>query len=65
MMTKIQTPETQAATSPSAAVAMLIEGNERFLSGEAINRDYQEQVMQTAGEQPATIQHFRLGKTNK
>jgi len=42
------TREAQAAITPTKALAMLKQGNERFVSGKAIERDYLAQVKQTA-----------------
>ena len=50
-MSITQTPETQAATSPAQAVETLRAGNDRFLSGSSVVRDYQSQVAQTSGGQ--------------
>lgn len=47
------TKNDQAAITPSNAIAKLKEGNERFVSGQALNRDYMLQVSQTAtGQYP-------------
>lgn len=45
------TKNDQAAITPSNAIAKLKEGNERFVSGQALNRDYMLQVSQTAAGQ--------------
>ncbi len=45
------TAETQAALSPMDVVQALKDGNQRFLSGEPISRDFLGQVRQTAGGQ--------------
>ena len=42
------TREAQAAITPTKALAMLKQGNERFISGKAIERDYLAQVKQTS-----------------
>lgn len=46
-----QTAKTQAAMTPDAALAALKSGNERFVAGEALERDYSLQVAQTASGQ--------------
>jgi carbonic anhydrase len=46
-----QTAESQAALTPMAALELLKEGNERFVSGQMLDRDYMAQVAQTAGGQ--------------
>ncbi len=48
---KALTKEKQAAITPAKALAMLKEGNERFLAGDMMNRDLIKQVKQTAGGQ--------------
>ena len=45
------TAETQAALSPAEVVQLLKDGNERFLAGEAVERNFMEQVRLTAGGQ--------------
>ena len=52
-----QTKETQAALNPAAAIALLKEGNERFVANKKADRDLLEQVKQTtSGQYPfATI----------
>ncbi len=52
-----QTKETQAALTPDAAISLLKEGNDRFVSSKMIERDFIKQVEQTAtGQYPfATI----------
>lgn len=52
-----QTKETQAALNPQSALALLKEGNARFVEKKMENRDFLEQVRQTAsGQYPfATI----------
>jgi carbonic anhydrase len=48
-----QTAESQARIKPSEAVQMLKEGNERFVSGDMIERDLMQQVQQTStGQYP-------------
>ena len=48
-----QTAATQAALSPEQALEMLREGNQRFVDGEMLERDYAEQVEATAtGQYP-------------
>lgn len=42
------TREAQAAITPGKALAMLKQGNERFVGGNITNRDYAAQVKQTA-----------------
>ena len=42
------TRETQAAITPDKALEMLKQGNERFVSGKAVERDYLAQVQQTS-----------------
>ena len=42
------TREAQAAITPAKALEMLKEGNERFVSGKAVERDYLAQVKQTS-----------------
>lgn len=42
------TREAQAAITPAKALEMLKQGNERFVSGKAIERDYLAQVKQTS-----------------
>ena len=50
-MSTTQTPESQSATTSSQAIEMLKQGNVRFTSGSITSRDYQSQVLQTAGGQ--------------
>ncbi len=54
---KAHTKETQAAISPDGAIALLKEGNQRFVANKKANRDLLEQVGDTAsGQYPfATI----------
>ncbi|MGD8347499.1 MAG: carbonic anhydrase family protein [Lysobacterales bacterium] len=47
----VQTADSQSALTPSDALNLLKEGNERFLSGEMINRDLPAQVAATASGQ--------------
>jgi carbonic anhydrase len=51
MMAPTQTAETQAALTPMEALEMLKEGNERFVNGEMMERDYTQQVAITGGGQ--------------
>ena len=52
-LTQALTAETQAALSPMDVLAALKEGNNRFLSGTAVERNFNEQVAQTAtGQYP-------------
>jgi carbonic anhydrase len=52
-MAVTQTAATQAELSPQQALEMLMEGNQRFVSGDMIERDYNAQVAQTAmGQYP-------------
>ena len=45
------TAETQAALTPMEVIQLLKDGNQRFVDGEAVERNYMEQVAQTAGGQ--------------
>ena len=45
------TAETQAALTPMQVIQRLKDGNERFLAGQAVERDFMNQVQQTAGGQ--------------
>ena len=45
------TAETQAALTPMEVIQLLKDGNQRFLNDEAVERNYMEQVAQTAGGQ--------------
>jgi carbonic anhydrase len=48
-----QTKATQAAATPDAVIAALKAGNERFVSGNMVNRDLHAQIKQTAkGQYP-------------
>lgn len=49
--TSTQTQASQAALTPTSALQLLEDGNARFLEGEALERDYLEQVKATAGGQ--------------
>ena len=52
-LTKTLTAETQAALSPTDVIQLLKDGNERFLNGEALERNFMEQVANTAeGQYP-------------
>ena len=46
-----QTKESQAMMTPAQALQMLKDGNERFVSGEFINRDARAQIKATSGGQ--------------
>jgi carbonic anhydrase len=46
-----QTKETLAKITPQSALQMLKDGNERFMSGKNINRDYMSQVKATSKNQ--------------
>lgn len=52
-----QTAATQATITPSIALQMLADGNERFVNGEALSRNLHEQVKETStGQYPfATV----------
>jgi len=56
---RAHTKETQANITPSIALQMLKEGNQRFVNNKAVNRDLLEQVNDTSsGQYPfATILH--------
>ncbi len=55
-MAVTQTAETQAALTPMEALEMLKEGNERFLDGERLDRDYTAQVALTGtGQYPYAV----------
>ena len=47
----VQTAETQAEITPQRALELLQDGNERFVNGEMMNRDYMQQVEATSGGQ--------------
>jgi len=52
----VQTAASQAALSPDAALALLKAGNQRFLDGDMVERDLEEQVRATAaGQYPHSI----------
>lgn len=46
-----QTKESQAAMTPQTALQMLKDGNQRFVSGEFVNRDARAQIKATSGGQ--------------
>jgi carbonic anhydrase len=46
-----QTSESQAKITPETAVKMLKEGNDRFMNGKLLKRNFHEQVRQTSGGQ--------------
>jgi carbonic anhydrase len=48
---EVFTPARQQATSPDAALRMLVEGNERFVAGTTIHCDLRAQVKETKGGQ--------------
>lgn len=50
-LTMALTAETQAALTPMDVIRLLKEGNERFVNNEAVERNFMEQVRQTAGGQ--------------
>ncbi len=50
-LTVALTAETQAALTPDEVLQLLKDGNARFLAGEALERNFLEQVQQTAGGQ--------------
>ena len=49
--TQVQTAGSQAATSPAAALKLLVAGNERFAGGKSLHRDLPAQVKLTASGQ--------------
>jgi len=52
----VQTAETQAAITPDRALELLKAGNERFVNGSMMQRDYMNQVEQTAtGQYPFAV----------
>lgn len=52
-LTKALTAETQAALTPMEVIQLLKDGNQRFLNGEALERNFLDQVQQTAeGQYP-------------
>ena len=46
----VQTRETQAATTPARALQKLKDGNDRFVRGDLLDRDYRKQVLATGDE---------------
>ncbi len=55
-ITTVQTKETQAAMTPDAALALLKDGNRRFVDGAMLVRDYKAQVAGTAsGQYPFAV----------
>lgn len=50
-LTQALTEETQASLTPTNVIQLLKDGNERFLNGEALERNFMEQVANTAGGQ--------------
>ena len=46
-----QTKATQAAMTPDQALQMLKDGNDRFVQGNMLQRDYKKQVKETGGNQ--------------
>lgn len=50
-LTMALTAETQASLSPMDVIELLKDGNERFVENEAVERNFMEQVHQTAGGQ--------------
>jgi carbonic anhydrase len=56
LLARTQTPDTQAATTPTDALEMLREGNRRFVEGKLIERPWSEQVEATAeGQYPLAV----------
>lgn len=54
--TVTQTAASQAALTPEAALQLLVDGNERFVSGQMLDRDFAEQVAGTAsGQYPYAV----------
>jgi carbonic anhydrase len=54
--TDVQTSESQAALTPDDALKLLKEGNERFVDGEMVDRDFRAQVSATAsGQYPHSV----------
>ena len=51
MNMQTQTADSQAALSPAMAVALLKNGNKRFLDGNTLNRNLHQQVADTASGQ--------------
>ncbi|WP_420379603.1 carbonic anhydrase family protein [Gilvibacter sp.] len=56
---KAHTKETQAAMTSATALQALIDGNKRFMAGQQVNRDLNQQITDTAnGQYPfATVLH--------
>ncbi len=56
---KAHTKETQAAMTSATALQALIDGNKRFMAGQQVNRDLNQQIADTAnGQYPfATVLH--------
>ncbi len=53
---KAQTAETQASITPQMALELLQKGNERFLAGKPLERNFGEQIEQTAtGQYPFAV----------
>jgi carbonic anhydrase len=50
-LAQVQTKESQAATTPAAALELLKEGNARFVSGRPLTRDWSAKVIATASGQ--------------
>lgn len=48
---QVQNADTQKQITPQVALQLLINGNERFVNGEALERNYEEQISGTAGGQ--------------
>ncbi len=56
LMTITQTKHTQSEMTPSKALQILKDGNERFIDGRSLKRDYQEQIKITStGQYPFAI----------
>lgn len=54
--TDVQTAESQAALTPDDALALLLEGNERFVTGRMLDRNLSQQVSDTAsGQYPYAV----------
>lgn len=52
----VQTKESQAAITPTIARQLLEEGNQRFVNGSTVERDYRQQVSATAsGQHPFAV----------
>jgi len=53
---KTQTSKTQAAVTPELAREMLEQGNERFVKGEPLNRNFEQQIQDTTeGQHPFAV----------